>query len=281
MPMIHSLTTGPNERRTMFETSPRASAPLGRSVSTVHHFPRWLSTSKTHMEAEPVMKASKATLAQQCESIGWTITDLSARKHDKRCWSIDGGPTGLPEEIVGQTYADVGARVSYCEGGSALLLLKAAALETLAKYNSFNDRSDAVVRFLEAQMTMQTKHTAEIVETVRTIKPNALARNVAELADNAHLRTYFPRVRHEFMLDLYQRIGNDKLAHLMEAFSVAPYDYRAGWPDLMVLTDDEIKFVEVKTNDRLLDTQIRFATGIGEPMGFDCEVVRLTAIKSK
>ncbi len=83
------------------------------------------------------------------------------------------------------------------------------------------------------------------------------------------------------MLDLYQRIGNDKLAHLMEAFSVAPYDYRAGWPDLMVLTDDEIKFVEVKTNDRLLDTQIRFATNIGKPMGFDCEVVRLTSIKSK
>lgn len=226
------------------------------------------------------MKAPKATLAQQCESIGWKITDLSAHKHDKRSWSFDGGPAGLPEEIVGQTYAAAGARVSYCEGGSALLLLKAAALDTLAKYNTFNDRNDAVVRFLEAQMTIQAEHTAEIVETVRTITAAALARNVIELADNERLRNFFPRVRPEFMLDLYQRIGNDKLAQLMEAFSAAPYDYRAGWPDLMVLTDDAIQFVEVKTNDRLLDTQIRFATGIGKPMGFDCGVVRLTAIKA-
>lgn len=263
MPMIHSLTTGLNWR------------------STVGHLWRWPSNSETQMEVESVMKTSKATLAQQCETIGWSVIDLPAHKHDKRSWSINGGPTGLPEEIVGQTFASSGARVSYCEGGSALLLLllKAAALETLAKYNSFNARNDAVVRYLEAQMTIQARHTAEIIETVRTISPDALARNIGELASNAQLRNFFPRVRPEFMLDLYHRMGNDKLAHLMEAFAVAPYDYRAGWPDLIVLNDDAIKFVEVKTNDRLLDTQIRFATGIGHPMSFDCQVVRLTAIK--
>ncbi|MBI6943821.1 VRR-NUC domain-containing protein [Pseudomonas putida] len=225
------------------------------------------------------MKAPKATLAQQCEGIGWSITDLVAHKHDKRSWSINGGAAGLPEEVVGQTYATGGARVSYCEGGSVLLLLKAAALETLARLNTFNDRDDAIVRFLEAQMTILAGHTDEIVDTVRSITPDGVARNVRELAANARLSTFFPRVRADFMLDLYQQMGNEMLAKILEAFSAAPYDYRAGWPDLIVLGDDAIKFVEVKTNDRLLDTQIRFATGIGNPMGFDCGVVRLTAIK--
>ena len=64
-----------------------------------------------------------------------------------------------------------------------------------------------------------------------------------------------------------------------DPFAAEPYDYRAGWPDLIVLGDDAIKFVEVKSNDRLLDTHVRFAIGIGNSMGFDCGVVRLTAIK--
>lgn len=231
------------------------------------------------MEVQPLMKLPKTSLALQCEGIGWSFTDLSAQKHDKRSWSIDGGIVGLPEEVVGRMYASSGAHVSFCEGGSMLLLMKAAALETLAKRNSFNDRSDAVIRYLEAQLTILAEHIAEIVETVRSISPDALARNLFELAESPTLRSFFPRVKPEFMLELYEQMGNEKLADLLLAFSVAPYEYRAGWPDLILLKNGAMKFVEVKTSDKLLDTQMRFAKGIGKPMGFDCGVVRLKATK--
>lgn len=232
------------------------------------------------MEVKPPLKLPKASLAQQCEGIGWSLIDLPAQKHDKRSWSIDGGKAGLPEEVVGRMYASSGAHVSFCEGGSVLLLMKAAALETLAKRNTFSDRSDAIARYLEAQLTILTEHTTEIVETVRSITPDALARNVNELAENSTLRSFFPRVDPEFMLELYKQMGSDKLADLLLAFSVAPYDYRAGWPDLILLSNGSMKFIEVKTSDKLLDTQLRFANGIGKPMGFDCGVVRLKVIKS-
>ena len=228
----------------------------------------------------PPLKLPKASLAQQCEGIGWSLIDLPAQKHDKRSWSIDGGTAGLPEEVVGRMYASNGAHVSFCEGGSVLLLMKAAALETLAKRNTFSDRSDAIARYLEAQLTILAEYTAEIVETVRSITPDALARNVVELADSTTLRSFFPRVKPEFMLELYEQMGNEKLADLLQAFSVAPYEYRAGWPDLILLTNGSLKFVEVKTSDKLLDTQMRFAKGIGKPMGFDCGVVRLKATKA-
>jgi hypothetical protein len=231
------------------------------------------------MEVPSLMKLPKESLAQQCERIGWSLTDLSAQKHDKRSWSIEGGAAGLPEEVVGRMYASIGAHVSFCEGGSVLLLMKAAALETLAKRNTFNDRSDAVARYLEAQLTILAEHTAEIVETVRSISPDALARNVNELAENLTLQSFFPRVKPEFMLELYKQMGNERLADLLLAFAAAPYEYRAGWPDLILLMNGSIKFVEVKTSDKLLDTQIRFANDIGKPMDFDCGVVRLKATK--
>ena len=81
------------------------------------------------MEVKSPQKLPKASLAQQCEGIGWSLIDLPAQKHDKRSWSIDGGAAGLPEEVVGRMYASNGAHVSFCEGGSVLLLMKAAALE--------------------------------------------------------------------------------------------------------------------------------------------------------
>lgn len=226
------------------------------------------------------MKQQKASLLDQCTEIGWSLTDILAQKHDKRIWSLNGGLTGLPEEVVGQTYTSSGASVSFCEGGSALLLMKAAALETLARLNTFNDRADAVTRYLEAQMTILAEHTAEIIDTVRTITPDALVRNVNELIENPTLKSFFPRVNKRFMLELYEQLGNDKIADILLAFSAAPYDYRAGWPDLIVIKNGAMKLIEVKTSDKLLDSQLRFAKGIGTPMAFDCGVIRLKAIKS-
>jgi hypothetical protein len=225
------------------------------------------------------MKQQKVTLADQCSDIGWSLTEVLAQKHDKRLWSLDGGPAGLPEEVVGQMLASGGGSVSYCVGGSALLLMKAAALEPLATRNPFGDRVDAINRYLEAQMTILAEHTAEIEDTVRNISPDALARNVNELATSTTLASFFPRVKQAFMLKLFEHLGRDKLADILLAFSAAPYDYRAGWPDLIVIRDGTMKLVEVKTSDKLLDSQLRFARGIGTPMGFDCGVVRLKVAK--
>jgi hypothetical protein len=82
-----------------------------------------------------------------------------------------------------------------------------------------------------------------------------------------------------FMLELFEHLGREKLADILLAFSAAPYDYRAGWPDLIVLQNRAMTLVEVKTSDKLLESQLRFAKGIGTPMGFDCGVVRLKATR--
>jgi len=81
------------------------------------------------------------------------------------------------------------------------------------------------------------------------------------------------------MLELFDHLGSNKLADILLAFSAAPYEYRPGWPDLIVIQSGGMKLVEVKTSDKLLDSQLRFAVGIASPTGFDCGVVRLKALK--
>jgi len=154
---------------------------------------RVLVDGKPQAEAMKKMTQHKITLSDQCSNVGWSLTEVLAQKHDKRLWSLDEGLAGLPEEVVGQMFASSGARVSYCEGGSILLLMKAAALETLAARNSFGDRVDAVNRYLEAQMTILAEHTSEIIGTARSISPDALARNVNELSKSSTLASFFPR----------------------------------------------------------------------------------------
>ncbi|MBK3901819.1 hypothetical protein GFM10_01955 [Pseudomonas aeruginosa] len=225
------------------------------------------------------MSKSRISLSDQCLEVGWPLTEVLAHKQDKRSWSLDGESFWPPEVVVGQMYSNAGASVNFCEGGSVLLLMKAAALDALARLNIFNDRDDAINRYLEAQMVILADHTTEIIETVRTITPDVLARNVKELSESAMLQSFFSRVNQQFMLELFDHLGGNKLADILQAFSAAPYDYRAGWPDLIVLQDRMIKFVEVKTSDKLLESQLRFARGIGTPMSFDCSVVRLKALQ--
>jgi hypothetical protein len=56
---------------------------------------------------------------------------------------------------------------------------------------------------------------------------------------------------------------------------IKPYDYRSGWPDLTVIEDGEVSFIEIKTTDLLHASQLRFAEEIAKPLGFSCSIIQL------
>lgn len=50
-----------------------------------------------------------------------------------------------------------------------------------------------------------------------------------------------------------------------------------GWPDLTLKQDGKLRFVEVKSNDRLRGNQAKWVRDIARPLGLDVSVVRVTA----
>lgn len=61
-----------------------------------------------------------------------------------------------------------------------------------------------------------------------------------------------------FWLALYRAIKREELVNLYMAMSSAPQQrYRNGWPDLVIIDNGQVQFIEVKTTDRLIMSQIR------------------------
>lgn len=222
-------------------------------------------------------KAGKPSLPEQCAALQWPLERLACVRYGLRRWGLEHGDGHgvAPEELVAQKLRGCGAKVSWCEGGSFNLLMKAACLELLAARNIFNDRQDTRRRFFEAQCAILRAQQDDIVEAVRACSADEVARNIDELCSDRFVRESYPNVTPEFLKSLYRATGAQLLARITQVFAADPYAHRAGWPDLTVIVEAQVRFVEVKTTDKLHESQLRFARAIAAPLGFDCRVVQV------
>jgi len=70
------------------------------------------------------------------------------------------------------------------------------------------------------------------------------------------LRKY-RNISQDIVIRTYKCIGNEDISKIgMLILSNNPYIYSTGWPDLMLIKDNRIRFVEVKRKDKLKKSQI-------------------------
>lgn len=218
-------------------------------------------------------------LESQCSEIGWSLSIAEASFLGRGKW-LDEDVEGEPEQIIADRLSAQGAECSWCEGASVLLLVKAAALDTLAARNIFNDRTDAIRRYLEAQLTLLSSSRNEILSCIKGASNTRLYENIEEISADRVVQSFYPRVTATFLRSLAVVFKNQSIVDVAEIIMNDPYAYRAGWPDLTVLKDGNLSFVEVKTTDKLHASQIRFAREVAAPLNLDCSVVRLKAIRT-
>lgn len=217
----------------------------------------------------------RATLEDQCAAVGWPMRRLIASKTAAKKWSLGSVSNAAPEQVVAAHFEAGGAQASWCEGGAMNLLIKAAALDVLAERNIFQDRQDAIRRYLEAQLTLLREHKGQLLASIHAIGQGTLARNIDEILSDAFIREAYPRVTAAFVRRLASTVAPEFLTQVAGLFFEKPYEYRAGWPDLTLVGGDGLRFVEVKTTDLLHESQVRFAKEIAAPLGLQCEVVQL------
>ena len=211
---------------------------------------------------------------EQCASVGWTLLDIEIPKV-RGAWVCNGCSFKRPEEAVAENFGQAGAQVSWCEGGSVNLLMKAASLDWLSQ--NVRRFGNPVTNYFEAQCKAHEARAHEIVDAIRSSDKARTLANIDTLAADETLRRYYPRVTAEFMKALHGHVNTGLLGEIAELFVQSPYDYRSGWPDLIVLDGGELRFVEVKTTDFMHASQLRFAREVAAPLQLDCEVIRVIA----
>lgn len=220
---------------------------LDASTATVRALAkrRLLSENQTLTKAGWAEALLLLPLSEQCHHMKLPIERLINANHD------------LPPEIAAwENYRREGFVGSYCEGGAILILIRAAALDLLASVNTFNSRIDACERFTEAQLSIHQDKSPAIIQAIESATPTCVARNFDEIYANSFVREFYPSLSPEGIVDLFLALGSKRLAAITKAIMEDPYKYRSGWPDLTIIRNGLILWVEVKTTDKLHMSQI-------------------------
>ncbi|MGJ8535738.1 MAG: VRR-NUC domain-containing protein [Parasphingopyxis sp.] len=182
------------------------------------------------------------------------------------------------EEAALAHYENAGWAGAAAEGGLMLTLIKAASFTKLDSRNA-----DTFTEALYAQNVAFDEDkfdTSQLIETLAHATHDQLERNWKIISATAGVSpAYYPAVRLNHVLELFDHLGPERLTQIAQLFAKAPYDLRAGWPDLTLWKGDDVRFVEVKApGDSMHANQARLISTILLPLGFKVSLaeVRIT-----
>lgn len=207
---------------------------------------------------------SQLPLAKQCEEISLELNTMKLQY------------TGRPETALLAHYKSLGYIGVSCEGIGILTVLKALMLDKLAKYNSFNDRDDACTRYLEAQFTILKEKIDEIISEIKLVLKNRFVSNFQEIISKPFIALEYPELSIEFASALFDAVDKELFIKVANKLSEDPYTFRNGWPDLTLIKDGGVSLVEVKTTDKLHDSQLITIPIMRDMLPFKFSVCRIT-----
>lgn len=213
-------------------------------------------------------------LDQQCVHLGIGF-ELISMQRTLAGWAYGEEGGGKPEPAALEFFKEQGFNGNCCEGAAPLMLMKCAALNFLSKVNIFSSRSDARLRYFEAQCVIYQHHAKDIVAEIQGATEADICRHFAEIRSEANYLALYPEINIDGLLALWNAAGSKKWARIAEAFIEAPHNYRAGWPDISMARGDQLRFVEVKTKDKLHLSQKQTISGLLLPLGLSVSVVKL------
>lgn len=79
----------------------------------------------------------------------------------------------------------------------------------------------------------------------------------------------------DLVIKIYNYLGNEEFINIGRLFFSNPNLYFKGWPDLIILKNDRVRFIEVKTNDKLRRSQIITIGDFKKSTSLDISVLRI------
>lgn len=215
---------------------------------------------------------------RQAHRLGIEHEVVNLETGEKNNWRLQASDAwSSVEEAALAHYEQAGWTGTATEGGLMLTLLKAASFTKLDSRNA-----DTFIEALYAQNVSFDEDrfdTNQLIETVARATQGQLERNWKVISATAEVSpAFYPAVRLNHVIGLFEHLGSDRLTQIAQLFAKAPYDLRAGWPDLTLLKGGDIRFVEVKApGDSMHASQSRLISTILLPLEFR---VTLTEIRA-
>lgn len=206
---------------------------------------------------------SRLPLAKQCEAINLELETVELQY------------VGRPEPAALAHFKSLGYEGVSCEGIGFLTVLKALMLNKLAEYNPFNERNDACTRYLEAQFTILKDNINDVISEINNVTKEQYITNFEEIISQPFISLEYPELNIEFATAVYDAVDKELFYKVANKIAEDPYLYRNGWPDLTIVKNGNIEFIEVKTTDKLHESQLITIPVMRKILPFNFYAIRL------
>ena len=179
------------------------------------------------------------------------------------------------------------------EGGLILNLIKAASFKLIpirqrlsvvealyAKNVSFQEdvyESEFMLQnIIDSNIDQISNNFRIMVEKIEygRRRPKSPEESVEFYYNSQSVLDMFPDLTETLFRELYSTLGAERLHSVARIFSIDPYEYRKGWPDLIIWKGDLLRFVEVKApNDSIRPSQKKIILDILKPLDFDITIL--------
>ncbi len=206
---------------------------------------------------------SRLPLPKQCKAINLELEIVKLQY------------VGRPEPAALAHFKSLGYEGVSCEGIGFLTVLKALMLNKLAEYNPFNERNDACTRYLEAQFTILKDKIDDVISEINNVTKEQYITNFEEIISQPFISMEYPELNVEFATLVFDAVDKELFCQVAKKIAEDPYLYRNGWPDLTIVKNGNIEFIEVKTTDKLHESQLITIPVMRKILPFNFYAIRL------
>jgi hypothetical protein len=217
----------------------------------------------------------RLTLSDQCKFLEVPLEVVSMPRHSRE-WMFNDATFKKPERAALAYFKAQGFLGSYSEGEATFTLMKCASLDYLAKVNIFRSRADAGIRAFGAQCWLYSHLGHYIVEEIEASNEGSVRANFREIAAHPSYLAINSITDEEVIATIWRAIPAQRWAMLAQLI-FQNLDKRGGWPDLTIARENELRFVEVKTTDRLHDSQKNVISEVLKPWGASVSILQIKA----
>lgn len=184
-----------------------------------------------------------------------------------------------PEIYCYNTFAQDGYVGSYFEGGGVGTAIKALCLDALTEASIFfgtciDAREDACFKGVVGLSHLETEKLENVLQQIEETPKVKYLAAFSEIISHNLIREWYPSLSIEFADALFDAVPKSHFARLARWISYA-HEHRNGWPDLTLVKDGQLKFVEVKTTDKLHHSQFVTIPALLQEIGADVSVLKL------
>jgi len=236
-----------------------------------------IDANQTITESGRISIVASMSLAKQCEYL-WV--DLNRMSRTETLWDRMPWSKQLKPEPFALRYFEKNGYVgAHCEGGAIRTAVSALCLDALEESSIFYEtsidaRKDACLRGTAALPYLEMDKIELILNQIEKVSRAKYLKSFSEIISYRDIQAWYPGLSLKFAKHLYKALPKSTFIEIARWLSSNPYN-RNGWPDLTLIKGKTVRFVEVKTTDKLHASQLTTIPAIQQITGLEVSVLKL------